>query len=84
MFTNKMTAFAMSMAIAASVQLSQIADEDSEYIMEPADLKALVKDGMTKELLETVGSQIDVYFKMTTVDEVIDALNAFKPKYDLE
>jgi len=52
--------------------------------MEPADLKALVKDGMTKELLETVGSQIDVYFKMTTVDEVIDALNAFKPKYDLE
>ena len=56
MFTNKMTAFAMSMAIAASIQLSQIADEDSEYIMEPADLKALVKDGMTKELLETVGS----------------------------
>ena len=55
--------------------------------MEPADLKALVKDGMTKELLETVGSQIDVYFKMTTVDEVIDALNAFGPptkKYDLE
>jgi len=54
--------------------------------MEPADLKALVKDGMTKELLETMGSQIDVYFKMTTVDEVIDALNAFGPptkKYDL-
>ena len=70
--------------LASTMQTKSI--EDSVYILEPAEVKALVEDGMTKELLETVGSQIDVHFKMTTVDEVIDALNAFGPptkKYDL-
>ena len=76
MFPKVLTPLAASLAMVAGLQVSQISTEESEYILEPVDVKALIQDGMTKELLETVGSQIDVYFKMTTVDEVIEALNA--------
>jgi len=48
--------------------------------MAPAELKALVVDGMTKELLETIVTQTDVHIKMTQaadIDELIDAVSAF-------
>jgi hypothetical protein len=48
--------------------------------MAPAELKALVVDGMTKELLETIATQTDVHIKMTKaedIDELIDAVSAF-------
>ena len=53
--------------------------EDAEYMMESADLRALVESGMTKEVLETIASQVGVQIKMTKaedIDEVIKALSA--------
>ena len=53
--------------------------EDSEYMMESADLRALVESGMTKEVLETIASQVGVQIKMTKaedIDEVIKAVSA--------
>ena len=47
--------------------------------MAPAELKALVVDGMTIELLETIVTQTDVHIKMTNssdIDELIDAVSA--------
>ena len=81
MFTKAFKPFAISMAVAvvAGIELRS-PDDDSAYIMAPAELKALVVDGMTKELLETIANQTDVVIKMTKakdIDELIDAVSAF-------
>ena len=40
-------------------------------------MNALVQDGMTKKALETMSSQINVYLKLTNVDDAINAMNSF-------
>ena len=80
MFTKAFTPFTLSMAVAvvAGIELRS-PDDDSAYIMAPAELKALVVDGMTIELLETIVTQTDVHIKMTNssdIDELIDAVSA--------
>ena len=77
MLTKAFTLFTLSMAVAGIGLRSP--DDDFAYIMAPAELKALVVDGMTKELLETIVTQTDVHIKMTNssdIDELIDAVSA--------
>ena len=74
MFHKALTSLTISMAVVAGIEITP--NEDSDYTLAPADLRALVEDGMTKELLEAISSQIDVYIKMTQVDDFIDAVSA--------
>ena len=72
MFLKTLAPLTISMAVVAGLELA--ASEDSDFLMTPDDLRNLVEEGMTEQLLEEINSQRKIFIEMTGPNEIIDAV----------
>ena len=72
MFLRTLTPLTVSMAVVAGIELA--ASEESDLLMTPDELKDLVGEGLTEQLLDGIKSQRKVYIEMTEPENIIDAV----------
>ena len=72
MFLRTLTPLTVSMAIVSGIELA--ASEESDLLMTPDELKDLVGEGLTEQLLDGIKSQRKVYIEMTEPENIIDAV----------